>query len=101
MSDSKTNIFDPEFQRSSSSKPASKQVKPKGIPLIVIGNSLGDSRQRQFLKTVLDTHAIAYIETDESPDWWLAPNDRHLSLLGHSRYAQLLAEAIKTAVTRP
>ncbi len=76
-------------------------LKPKGIPLIVIGNSLGDSRQRQFLKTVLDTHAIAYIETDESPDWWLAPNDRHLSLLGHSRYAQLLAEAIKTAVTRP
>jgi len=33
MSDSKTNIFDPDFQRRASSKPAKKEPKPKGIPL--------------------------------------------------------------------
>lgn len=35
MSDSKTNIFDPDFQRSASSKSAKKEPKPKGVPLEV------------------------------------------------------------------
>lgn len=40
MSDSKTNIFDPDFQRSASAKPAKKEPKPKGVPLEIRRKSL-------------------------------------------------------------
>ncbi len=51
MSDSKTNIFDPEFQRSSSSKPAKKEPKPKGIPLETRRKNL---MQDEEIREILD-----------------------------------------------
>lgn len=51
MSDSKTNIFDPDFQRSAASKPAKKEPKPKGIPFEIRRKTL---MQDEEIKGILD-----------------------------------------------